>query len=63
MKDTRTITNTIFYDIETGVYDQFPKLKERLEYIANKMIKCAYTHNAELSEGEKRTLRENEYIN
>ena len=58
----RKIVNEINYDIETGVYDKFPKLKKRLEYVSTKVTESIYIENRELSRGEIQTLIENEYL-
>jgi len=49
-------------DIERGVYDQFPTVKERMIYLLNKLRKLAYIVNCPaLSIGELRDLRNNGY--
>ena len=53
--------NKINDDIDKGFYDDFPKLKSRMEHIAAKLIKSFYCHNIELSKGEYYTLKENGY--
>lgn len=50
-------------DVKQGIYDNFPKLKDRLLFIATKLAKQIYIVNSnELSSGEKETLVENEYM-
>ena len=56
------ISSQINYHIDTGMYEQFTKLKERLQYISGKLAKMKYCKNTFLTKGEKKTLRENEYI-
>lgn len=60
--DNKKIASEINYDIETGVYASFDKLKNRLEYIAHRLILATYIDNVELRDGEIQTLKENEYI-
>lgn len=60
--NNKKIANEINYDIEKGVYDSFDKLKKKLEYIAYKLVLAMYVSNLELTEGEIKTLRENDYI-
>jgi len=60
--DNKQIANKINYDIETGVYDSFDKLKKRLEYIAHRLVLATYISNTEISEGELQTLRDNDYL-
>jgi len=60
--DNKRIVNEINFDIETGVYDSFEKLKNRLEYIAHKLILAFYVDNIHLSIGEIKTLKENKYL-
>ena len=61
--DNKKIASDINYDIETGVYVSFDKLKNRLEHIAHRLILATYIDNVELSDGEIRTLKENDYLN
>lgn len=62
--DKQAVIKEIEYDIDRGVYESFPKLKSRLEYISNKLQKSIYVINddAQLSRQEIQTLIENEYI-
>lgn len=56
------ISSQINWDIDMGVYLYFTKLRERLEYISQKLTRMEYCKNTILTRGEKKTLRENEYI-
>ena len=56
------IADEINYDIETGVYNNFDKLKKRLEYIAHRLVLSSYVTNIELSDHEIKTLKENDYM-
>lgn len=58
----KLITSEINYDIEQGIYNQFPVLRERLLFIAKKLTLCCYCEDEELSKGEIKTLEENEYL-
>lgn len=60
--DKRKIASEINYDIEIGVYSNFKKLESRLEYIAHKLVLSTYVSNVELSDGELKTLKENDYL-
>jgi len=61
--NNQKIISEIKYDIETGVYSDFPKLKDRLQYIVEKLVNQIYIENArKLSSGEIKTLEENEYL-
>jgi len=60
--DNKRISKEIDYDIDTGVYNSFPRLKSRLEHISQKLIESMYIENREISEGEMKTLEENDYI-
>lgn len=60
--DNKSIANEINYDIDKGVYTGFDKLKNRLEYIAHRLVLATYVDNVELSSGEIRTLKENDYL-
>jgi hypothetical protein len=62
--DKKAIAEEINKDIEKGIYEMFPVLKNRLAFIAKKLFNAAYIVNAEaqLSKGELETLRENDYI-
>jgi hypothetical protein len=64
-KEEKTkLSNEIKLDVETGVYDQFPKLKDRLLFIAGKLFESIYVVNSskELSINELKTLNEQGYI-
>lgn len=41
------LRNNINFDLENGVYDNFPKLKNQLQYIVNKLAKSELVVNAE----------------
>jgi hypothetical protein len=62
--DKKKIVAEIQFDIERGIYDSFPKLKSRLLFISEKLIKSIYIVNqeAQLSRNEMETLIENEYV-
>ena len=60
--DNKEIADEINKDIRNGVYNSFPKLKERMLFIAHKLVLSLYVNNKELSENELNTLRENDYI-
>jgi hypothetical protein len=62
--EKQRVSNEIRYDIETGVYEQFPKLKERLSFIAGKLFESSHVINSskELSMNELKTLSEQGYI-
>ncbi len=60
--DKKYIANEILYDIDTGVYNSFPKMKSRLQHIAQKLIESMYIANMEMSKGEMETLKEQDYI-
>lgn len=62
MENKTTIAREINKDISNGVYSGFDKLKNRLEYIAHKLVLANYINNVDLSNGEIRTLKENDYI-
>lgn len=64
MMDEKKIVANIQFDIERGIYDSFPKLKTRLLFISEKLIKSIYIINqeAQLSRNEMETLIENEYV-
>ena len=63
-EEKQKLSNEIKYDIETGIYEQFPKLKERLLFIAGKLFESIYVINSskELSINERKTLSEQGYI-
>lgn len=58
------LANEIRFDVEEGVFDLFPKMKERLLFIAGKLFESAFVINSskELSEGELNTLEQQGYI-
>ena len=57
------VATQIALDIINGVYDNFPKLKDRLGYISRKIRNQSHIVNGQgLTKGELATLRENEYI-
>lgn len=62
--DKKKIVAEIQFDIERGIYENFPKLKSRLLFISEKLIKSIYIVNeeAQLSRNEIETLIENEYL-
>jgi len=59
--DALRLIGEINYDLETGVYKQFPKVGKRMQYIVNKLALSYYVENNELSEGEIETLDEQGY--
>lgn len=58
------IIRSIDFDISIGVFNNFPKTKDRLIFIAEKLQKSLFIINSdyELTEGEIRTLEMNDYI-
>jgi hypothetical protein len=59
----KQIIQEIEYDIEKGIYKDFPILKNRLAIISSKLLKSIYVVNAEkLSVGDIQTLILNEYL-
>jgi len=60
--NNKEIANEINRDIEKGIYASYPKLKDRLEHIAHKLVLSLYVENTEISRGEMTTLEENDYI-
>jgi hypothetical protein len=58
MKNRNTVISEIEYDITNGIYDNFPRMKNRLVYIVAKMRII----NALLSRTDFQILAENEYI-
>ena len=58
----KAVANEINYDIETGVYVDFPILKNRLEKIAHILVKKFYIVNTEISNGAILCLKENDYL-
>lgn len=63
MKIASSVSDSINGDITGNIYDNFPKLKERLAHIAHKITKMKYVVNCDgLTRGELVTLLENDYI-
>lgn len=60
--DPKVLALTIQEDLDRGIFDSWPKLKSRLQFIGEKLIKAAYCSHIMLSAGEEKTLRENDYI-
>jgi hypothetical protein len=60
--DKEEVAREIQSDLQKGIYNTFPKLKERLSFIASKLLESIYIQNKELSSGEIKTLVENDYI-
>jgi len=62
--DKKKIVEEIDNDIKKGIYDQFPKLKDKLTHIRKKLHPTIYIINADpqLSKGEIKTLKENDYL-
>jgi hypothetical protein len=61
--DKKAIVEEIDKDIHRGVYESFPKLKDRLTFIRRKLYTSIYIINSEsLSKGEIQTLIENDYL-
>ena len=62
--DKLKVATDIQKDIDKGIYEMFPVLKNRLTFIIKKLVNSAYIVNedAQLTRGELETLRENEYI-
>jgi len=60
----RSVASEINHDIERGIYNSFPDLKDRMLFIANKLFNSAYIVNSDsqLSIGEIKTLIENDYL-
>jgi len=57
------VLNRINEDLESGVYNNFPVLKKRLQHIADKIAKLIHIVNADqLTQGEISTLIENDYV-
>ena len=62
-EEKKNIVAEIDADINKGVYELFPKLKDRLTFIRRKLYGGIYIINTEgLSNGELETLKENDYI-
>lgn len=59
--DTLRLIGEIQYDLDTGVYDRFPKSKKRMHHISNKLAICHYVENKEMSSGEIETIRNEGY--
>lgn len=63
MKISPSVSDTINEDMTSGIYDNFPKLKDRLIHISHKVTKMKYVVNCDgLTTGELLTLLRNEYI-
>ena len=63
METRNSIICAINYDIERGIYDQFPILRNRLTKIQDKLLRRVYVVNSErLTPNDLQTLIENEYI-
>lgn len=62
--EKKRIASEIKTDIDKGIYQMFPKLKDRLTFIGNKLFNSAYIVNSDsqLSKGEILTLVENDYL-
>jgi hypothetical protein len=62
--DKKKIIEEIQFDMDRGVYDSFPKLRSRLSFISEKLMKSIYIINddAQLSRNELQTLIENDYL-
>jgi len=58
----KEVAHKITKDIDNGVYDRFPFLKERLNHIKEKLVKSIHTKNTVITGGEVATLEENDYI-
>lgn len=58
----KQISKQINKDIKAGIYDLFPVMKDRMEYLAHKLVLSTYVENKELTKGELKTLKENDYI-
>lgn len=62
-EEKKRIVAEIDADMNKGIYEMFPKLKERLAFIRRKIYGGIYIINAiELSKGEILTLVENDYL-
>ena len=61
-ENNKEISREINADIEKGIYDNYPVLKDRLEYIAHKLVLAVYIEDTILSRGEMETLKENDYL-
>lgn len=61
--DYKKIAESIDKDIENGVYDKFPNLRDRLKFISKKVTKLSTVSNATpLSGGEINTLKFQGYL-
>ena len=61
--DCNKLYTDLNYDIATGIYNNFPILKEKLLYIMQKINKLRFVSNAKsLTQGEIKILIENDYI-
>jgi hypothetical protein len=62
--DKRQIVDEINHDIQRGVYEQFPVLREKLTHISRKLFTSIYVINddKQLTTGEIQTLVENDYL-
>lgn len=61
--DYKKIAESIDKDIEHGVYDKFPNLRDRLKFISKKVTKLSIVSNAApLSNGEINTLKFQGYL-
>lgn len=62
--DKKKVAEEIKKDIDRGIYEMFPVLKKRLDFISKKLFNAAYIINAEaqLTKGELETLKENDYV-
>lgn len=60
----KKVYNEILYDIGIGVYDSFPKLKDKLNFISKKLNESIIVLNSskELSKNEIKILNELGYI-
>ena len=62
-EEIKRIVNEIDYDINTDVYDRWPKLKMQLQYIRGKLSSSLFIINAEsLTSYEEEVLKENDYL-
>lgn len=62
--DYKKVVESINKDIENGVYDKFPNLRDRLKFISKKKVsKLSVVSNATpLSNGEINTLKFQGYL-
>ena len=63
-ENKKKVYNEILYDIGIGVYDSFPKLKDKLNFISKKLNESIIVLNSskELSKNEIKILNELGYI-